>query len=803
MSTRAQVPFSSPEHDSGQSFAAVCPYRSMGIYYPSSIPEISCSVLLLAGAVLFCFALAFRLYGNSADAIQPDELHWLMRSHVTLEHLRHGQWAECNAHLGHPGVPPSALMTAVEWAVEKFNARNGKADDGDVDMLTALRSANAIVSSLVIPLVLVSGAMLIGFEAALLSALLLLVNPTHIALSRLAHLDAMLTLFVTGALLFYALGEKKNRSGYTLIAGMFWGCGIATKPTAGFLLPGLLAYRFIRRALLKKHLRVPLIRWIDVWAIFIGHAVFGLTYTRLWQENSRYVYKFHIQNFATRTIETLGGFLHPAFSLPLAILAIIWGSSGLLRESHPATPGYSRHLRHAVLLLGLIGGILSLNPEIPANLVRYWLWGAGLGKMEHVAYGRTWEAPEFGYLGMYLTKLPLLIVAGIGASFLSLLAMARNEEVETREQSAVYALCLVSAIFWTFLLSLSSKQTLRYAAPVIPGLYVLGGFGILSILQQLPLPFARESRAGIFGGGTIYSLILFAVQAGLTLSWFPNVSFFSNVFSLGLESDIEAGRPLPVAGTNEGIDFLQRESARDGRPLTILVLGDMEVLSYSYRRRYPEKHKELEFLPASNLALGDYLLTFPGFQSEGRELVAKQGRGLEIAFSYQVRGSDVLTIHRVSPPDYTDPIELELSKMFRSTGRNDEFSDGTTGVVAQPGRDTKGFLAFGRSVHFGPGSYTVTFPLASMQPITPEALGSASAKNVVRLQLGRVERVITLEELSRTDIWRFGLSFVAEKNVSLQLRIYWYGRLPVFIGNPVLARDLSTSEAAKKDGSQK
>ncbi|MCB0359452.1 MAG: phospholipid carrier-dependent glycosyltransferase, partial [Bdellovibrionales bacterium] len=182
------------------------------------------TILLLA---LFCYIVALvpRLYDVESRIMQADEEHWIERSADVIRNIEAHKWSVVTSHLSQPGLPPALAMALGQAVADVYNSKRDRewGDPGYIDRLRASRSANAILSSAVAPVVYVGALSVIGQGPALLAALLLALDPHHISISRLAHVDGGLTLLATLALFLYLAAERRRSFRIKMLAAVVWG----------------------------------------------------------------------------------------------------------------------------------------------------------------------------------------------------------------------------------------------------------------------------------------------------------------------------------------------------------------------------------------------------------------------------------------------------------------------------------------------------------------------------------------------------------------------------------------------------
>ncbi len=240
---------------------------------------------------LYLLCLGLRLPGICSQPAQTDELLWLKRSATLLEKIPE-QWTSATSHLGHPGIPATLVMAAGQFAQRSLPAfLKDRFPQECQDKLSASRISLALLSSLVAPVLYVFLLPLVGVAGAFLAALLISFDVRLISLSQIAHLDALLVLLVLLCVFCYRkallLGDHLL---WKILAGVFWGLCIATKPTTIVLLPAFFSYRAYLRLFPEREAkrRPSFVSWSDFGALVVAHITFALLYTRFWEHLSAY-----------------------------------------------------------------------------------------------------------------------------------------------------------------------------------------------------------------------------------------------------------------------------------------------------------------------------------------------------------------------------------------------------------------------------------------------------------------------------------------------------------------------------------
>ncbi len=750
---------------------------------------------LLIFSLLYLFALLLRLYGVLIEDPQPDEVHWQARAHNVVSRIREGDLARATTHLGQPGVPPALFMALGQVVADKYNKHQGytASDLRYVDQLAASRVAVILVNSLLPGVVFLGLSVFLGVEFAFLVAAALSLDPMLIGLSRIAHLDALLTLFITLAFGFYAGAVLCRRERLKLIAGAFWGLAIATKPTSGALIVGFMLFNVLRYLFLrfKTGERTPILTWGDVWAFVVGHVAFATLYTRLWFHESDYLLRLGIRSrFADLLYET-GKWMQ--LHLSVTLLALFCLGFVLIRAFRA---NRSEAQKNSVLLLFLIGLSLLFVPQVLENIVRYWTWASGLKGMSHQSYGHIWSPPKYGYWAIVFSRLPDLILSGfiLGVSFL-VFGGAQKETGDKKPAMALplLAFSLVVSGLWVLPLSVSPKQTFRYVLPVLPLVYLISVFGLVRaakfISQSLPV---RARPRALSSAVTL----MFVALVGSLFSATPDYQLYFNTMTGGLEGALARGHNLPAAGQNEVVRFLHAKLTEEGQKAKVLVMGDPDSLNLVYQRLYrSESERILKFVP------------FDRFSSHGRFVVRNVSfnptqmstdedlknfaifEGLSPRYTYSVGAVPLTSVYEIPLFDGHPTLFIDPVSAPRGVGRRQALGEGLPtesgkriikAVIVDKGE--KGFILIGVDPLAAPGNYLtkfqVTFPLGFIPPTAEN-----SPKLVLRLDVGRdCERVVRKEELQPGEFREIRLSCEHKVTGPLRIRVYWFGNLPALIG---------------------
>jgi predicted membrane-bound dolichyl-phosphate-mannose-protein mannosyltransferase len=259
------------------------------------------------GAGLFVLALVPRMLALNAF-VTPDERRWLDRSVKFLAALLYQDWAG-TLRKGHPGV--TTMWTAVAGLTSKYLF--GAWSDGvsvsraslleflggvpidmvGLDYLVAIRFPTVLVTSAFVVVLYFLAGKLWGRKVALLSAILVALDPFYLAHSRLLHHDALGTIFMTLSLLSFLVYSQSWSFVYLVVSGLSAGLAFLSKATSLFLIPfmGLLAWM----AYIGQSTASPQSRWREgrrwlgrllVWGLIAGVTFFAL-WPAMWVEPAK------------------------------------------------------------------------------------------------------------------------------------------------------------------------------------------------------------------------------------------------------------------------------------------------------------------------------------------------------------------------------------------------------------------------------------------------------------------------------------------------------------------------------------
>jgi hypothetical protein len=201
---------------------------------------------------LFLLALVPRVVGLNVF-ITPDECLWIERSGRFLAALLRADWA-ATFQVGHPGLTTrwTGVLGILATYLPRLQTVSGQLlidDQPFQDLLTdlsvhlpeglaAVRYPTAILTSMGVVGLYLLVRPLFGQRVALLSAVILALEPFYLALSRVIHHDALSTTFMALSLLSFMDHLRERRPfPYLVLSGLMAGLAFLSKAPSLFLVP--------------------------------------------------------------------------------------------------------------------------------------------------------------------------------------------------------------------------------------------------------------------------------------------------------------------------------------------------------------------------------------------------------------------------------------------------------------------------------------------------------------------------------------------------------------------------------------
>jgi len=494
---------------------------------------------------LAIFLIAFLPRVFALDVfLTLDEPRWVERSVKFFSGLLSQDWLRTSQR-GHPGV--TTMWTGTLGLMVKYFAqtmsegtplsraslfeflRSVPLHPMDAGYLTAMRFPTVLVTSAFAVALYLLVKKLFDGRVALLSAILVALDPFYLAHSRLLHHDALETTFMTLSVLSFMVYLRQGRSfSFLIFSGLAAGLAFLSKITSFFLLPfmGLL----IVIVFVEEYYRRFTMRWREggSWIVrllmWMGIAilVFVLLWPAMWVD--------------------------PA----LAVGKIV----NKIQESRPLTPYTAKASPFVQLLKYPAIWLLRTTPLTLAGVVAaLWFLGRDFrrGSSSVSAADDSWQHSR-----------------GEPPDEASVLGKRKARE-------NLVPLVLYTVLFTLALSTMGSKYD-RYLLPAFPALEIMSAWGLLQLMDKARLAFmgrfssvAHRSRVHTRTG----FLLALVLQAGFTMINYPYYLTFCNpmICNSTMKEERLAFHVLTF-GWGEGLDqaaryFNQKENPAD---LTVAAL---------------------------------------------------------------------------------------------------------------------------------------------------------------------------------------------------------------------------------------
>jgi len=735
-------------------------------------------------ALLLALACAVRLPDLAASSLNGDEILWMLRGDRVVEKLAQGEYIAATDNLVHPG-----LIEALSIGLSRRWLARGGGGLGVMDPVAAARLPMALLGALACPALFLLGRRIWSTRVALAAGLFLALDPVHIGLSRMAHLDGALTFFFMLTCLSYAVAEIENDGRWKALAGVWLGCALLTKLPA-FVIPALLLAWKAAAWLRGGRPRGPLVTAGDAAFVALGYVIYVGGFTRLWLDPSVNYWFRSAKGFPPyEIVHAAAPFLRrvPVAECAAALyLAAAWRQwrRGAGPRRWSGFPVWARQSWGwaGVALLAVLA--VRFAPHAVENtlilLFRVGRMGvSGEEALEGIPMGSVHASWVFYplLLGTRLTE-PLVIAAviGLGASLWRFAAERRS--------AAAALLPLAAALGFVAIMTPGRRAAMRYILPATPFVCVLGGMGLAALGAGLArarglwrrLPSGRVADAAVL-------LLAAALHVPAAIAFFPNYYLYFNSFIGGPR---RAARHVMVGwgeGQKEAAAFLVR--AAGGGAVNVAVLGETGTLRYYWEHAVPP--------PAGRGNIGtrpveeaDYVvLPLNVRQRLPRHSLVRRVAGSKPAHVVRLNGVDVIEIY----PHRRRPVRGEAGYGAASritdwtTGRRegDPALGGKLVRGAVPGRDGEGWLFRGPYRTYAPGGYVAEFRVRTGP--APSA-GEIAVLDVSADEGGEVlaSRTLTAADFPEPEKYAaFCLAFVLREPREMEFRVYYLARAPLWV----------------------
>ncbi len=236
--------------------------------------------------------------------VTTDEHLWLTRSAQFYYAILHGDYA-ATYQKEHPGVtimwagaagfaqvaPRFRDRPVKELKADQFANYISLVDDTSfLKVLVAGRSYLVLANTIALALIFLYSRRLVGTASALLGCLLIALDPFHLALTRLLHLDGLLSSLMLLAMVSFLCFCQERRKPDLVVSGVVAGLAWLTKSPGFVLIPivGLVAAWGSWRSASQADRQQPKLRrlWDFTWPLLVwgcaGATVFLAAFPAMW-----------------------------------------------------------------------------------------------------------------------------------------------------------------------------------------------------------------------------------------------------------------------------------------------------------------------------------------------------------------------------------------------------------------------------------------------------------------------------------------------------------------------------------------
>lgn len=503
---------------------------------------------------LFLLALVPRLHDLGSPSLSTDEVKWIRRGERMVGLLRAGELRRATAHLSHPGIPPALMIGLSQRWAWRFDAR--------FDPVVAARLPNAVVGASLSPLLYAASTPLWGAPVAGLAAVVIALDPRHLAASRSAHLDVVFGLFYgLGLWAFFRRREEPSPRHGALGAGALM-LAEATRTSGVLCALTVVATSVVERV---RRRRAPIDSAELAW-VAAGALGFVVLFGKLWLEPAAIpaAERYPLIHAVESGLAAVA-----SHSVLVAVLGLVAIASGAWLRGLPG------------LLLGLLGLALAaaaLEPDLVRNVAGFAknLWTSP-ERLHHRYYGDTGEPIP----GKYWTVLaegmpaPVLLPLVLGFPFF---AWSSWRDDTARGRAGV-AVTIAVGVFFAVAIQLD-KVAFRYLVPMQPFLALVAAWSIVSALR-----FASERAAS----GALPALAATAGLGALVLPGAPYYSAWESVIGERLRRELGFRPLLAQEGHDAAAHYLWRHAGPETHVSTFCY---DDVLRYYWHEVLPRREGE-------------------------------------------------------------------------------------------------------------------------------------------------------------------------------------------------------------------
>ena len=445
------------------------------------------------------FVVAFLL--RTTQLGLPGSALWIARSQSFLQAVETRHWEE-TFQSRHPGVMTMAVGAASLWLHDQPFTHNlidlGIPPDANQARTTQLviTYGQALVMSLLLVAIGLALQRMGGWLMGVVGFVLLAFSPYYLSLSRIIHVDAVMSTLMLLSAVLLLLSKEVNQKRYFILSGLVGGLAFLAKVPSVFMIP------FCGLTLLVYALKSVWLQWKSV-----GGARIVWLLKEVWGQ----------------VVGPLLGWVVLAI-LPTTLWPVMWVKPAATLD----------------IVVSLVRHRVENTPDSP-----------------HFFAGTIYEGVNLG-VGSYATYL-LFLTTGVTLTLciaaLLIYALWRKR-IHPRVSGIAVFLMATYIVFFTIQMSLGGRQAVRYILPAVIMADVLAVIGLAALIDLVQRELLQNSRWVKASAWSLAAMAL-ALQMGEALAYAPEYGAHHNAL---LGGNRAASQMMEVANFDEGailaLDYL-------------------------------------------------------------------------------------------------------------------------------------------------------------------------------------------------------------------------------------------------------
>ena len=664
---------------------------------------------ILLGIFITIIAGVPRLCDLGGHSLGPDELLWMERGKKSVEALYEREFKKATRPFGHPGEVPGVLIGTSYVLLGRGSSWHSY---NLIDPIVAARLPIALLGTATCLLLFIIGRACFGEAVSFWAAVFLSLYPSHIALSRVAHVDSTLTMFFTSSLLCYYVYAGRRAIRWKIASAIFWAFALLSKSPA-FILPIILVAWKACLRIWDRRRQVRFLELSDLGWLGLGLGLYFSLYTKLWYdpaelhwiEYSSHLPRAHLLSVA---IEMISAFPWLVIAGCLAVVFALTRAAEKLRGgAWRPLAGRIRVIVAAILLIALCLAFIKVFEKPLINQVNLASKVYAVGQEGHLKYwmGRVVSRPPvWFYPFMFIISTPPLMLFFLVCGIVIACGACRRRE----DGWEGYLLCLITPAVFIAIMSRGHKMGFRYIDPVIPFVCILAAAGLMGLDDLLTRVWGLGRSAAISRAiRAVMAVVVVGSLAAPLWAIFPDCDLYFNFLTGGPAGAAGLFSIGWGEGAKQAVEYIRAHAREDD---SIYTLG----LSSEFRFYW-----EREGVPAPcNVVINqarpphvDWLVIPLSHRLKRLEMqTLRLADRLPREHSVTMCGVDFADIYHLDDRPLTESHSYEAADL-KTDARNVVRDPGAVNGRAVLGRAVtpRGMLIHGPYARYGPGRWKAVF----------------------------------------------------------------------------------------------